>query len=179
MNTVAAIATRRLSRTVRSLTSTPRSGAARTSTVSAVAINRSGHLLITVWQQGATTQSYLYHANTGEVTNLTVLSAGSGMIAAALNSTDQVVGNGSLYSGGSVQSLLSLLPVGNGWSNLTATGINDAGQIVGQGTFQGQLEAFEMTPNAQQVPEPATLAVWCLALLCVGSKLLASRAARC
>ena len=145
---------------------------------SAVAINRNGDLLITVSQVGAQTQSYLYHANTGEVTNLTTLPGGSSMIGAALNSTDHVVGNGFLYSGGSIQSLLSLLPAGNGWSNLNATGINDSGQIVGQGNFNGQLEAFEMTPNAQQVPEPATLAVWCLASLCVGSKLLASRASR-
>ena len=58
-------------------------------------------------------------------------------------------------------------------TNRDATGINDAGQIVGQGTFNGQLEAFEMTPNA--IPEPATLAIWGLASVYVGSKLIASR----
>ena len=61
-----------------------------------------------------------------------------------------------LYSNGATQSLLSLLPVSSGWSNLNATGINDSGQIVGQGTFDGQQVAFLMTPDAAETPELAT-----------------------
>ncbi len=141
----------------------------------AVAINQKGDVVFSVTAQSGTVQSYLYNASTGTVINLTGLT-GSGMIAAALNGKDQAVGGGLLYSNGGIQSLLSLLPASSGWSSLNATGINDSGQIVGQGTFNGQLEAFEMTPNA--VPEPATLAIWALASLCVGSKLIAMRAAR-
>ncbi len=139
----------------------------------AIAINQQGDALITVQPFGGAGQSVLYHASTGTVTNLTDLSGGSAMVAAALNNSDQAVGNGFLFSNGTIQTLASLLSPSSGWSNLNATGINDAGQIVGQGTFNGQLEAFEMTPNA--VPEPATLAIWGLATAYVGSKLIASR----
>ena len=139
----------------------------------AIAINQKGDALITVQQsaplnglpagQAGPLNSYLYNAGTGQMTNLTALPGGTGLVAAALNDKDQAVGNGFLYSNGSLKSLLSVLPAGSGWSYLTATGINDSGQIVGQGTFNGQLEAFEMTPNAQQVPEPASVVVWCVA----------------
>jgi hypothetical protein len=88
------------------------------------------------------------------------------MIAAALNNSGQAVGNGFLYSNGSVQALLSLVPTSGGWSNLNATGINDFGQIVGQGTYDGQLQAFEMTP--ENVPEPGALAVWTLGAAAAG-----------
>ncbi len=141
----------------------------------AVAINQKGDVVFSVTAQSGTVQSYLYNASTGTVINLTGLT-GSGMIAAALNDKDQSVGGGLLYSNGGIQSLLSLLPASSGWSSLNATGINDSGQIIGQGSYMGQLEAFEMTSTA--VPEPATLAIWGLASLCVGSKLIATRAAR-
>ena len=62
------------------------------------------------------------------------------------------MGNGFLYSNGTIQMLTSLIPTATGWTNLNATGINDQGQIVGQGTINGQQHAFLMTPS---VPEPA------------------------
>ena len=82
------------------------------------------------------------------------------MLAAALNNHDQVVGNGFLYSNGSIQSLLSLLPASSGWSKLNATGINDAGQIVRQGMYNGQELASMMTPDSNEVPRPSTFAIW-------------------
>ena len=128
----------------------------------AIAINQRGDVIITVQPfsgpNGSTADpmsSYLYNATTGHVTNLTALPGGSGMIAAALNDKDQAVANGFLFSNGTLQTLASLLPVNSGWSNLTATGINDAGQIVGQGLINGQEQAFLMTPIAEEVPEPA------------------------
>jgi probable HAF family extracellular repeat protein len=128
----------------------------------AIAVNQNGDILINVQPMGGSEQSYLYHANSGVVTNLTSSPGGSSMIAAALNIHDQVVGNGLLFSNGTVQPLLSLLPAGAGWSNLNATGINDNGQIVGQGTYEGQQMAFLMSPDAVEVPEPGTLALWSL-----------------
>jgi uncharacterized membrane protein len=142
----------------------------------AVAINTNGDVLITVQPMGGTEQSYIYHTSTGTVTDLTALPGGSGMIAAALNSSDQAVGNGFLYSNGSMRSLLGLLPVSSGWSNLNATGINDAGQIVGQGTFDGQQVAFLMTPDAIEAPEPGTLAMWGL-ITAVAAGRMATRSA--
>jgi hypothetical protein len=147
----------------------------------AVAINSKGDVLITVQPMGGTEQSYIYHANSGTVTNLTALPGGSAMIAAALNTSDQAVGNGFLYSNGSVQPLLSLLPAGNGWSNLNATAINDSGQIVGQGTFDGQQVAFLMAPVANAIPEPGAIAIWALiaAVAAVRVSTNSSRKKRC
>jgi probable HAF family extracellular repeat protein len=48
--------------------------------------------------------------------------------------------------GGSLQNLNQLLPAGSGWELLEATDINDAGQIVGYGRFQGRIRAFLLTP---------------------------------
>lgn len=70
------------------------------------------------------------------------------------------MGNGFLYGDGTVQTLLNLLPASNGWSSLNATGINDSGQIVGQGTYDGHQVAFLMTPDAIETPEPGTIALW-------------------
>ena len=44
--------------------------------------------------------------------------------------------------------LTSLIPSVSGWSNLNATGINDQGQIVGQGMITGQEHSLLMTPSA-------------------------------
>jgi len=78
--------------------------------------------------------------------------------ATAINSQGQIVGrscdvdgpcDASLYSGGNLTDLNSLLPPGSGWTLTAASGINDSGQIVGTGTnSQGELHAFLMTPVA-------------------------------
>jgi hypothetical protein len=143
----------------------------------AVAINQQGDVLITAGVYNGQSESYLYHAGNGTVTELTFSQNNSSMIAAALNNSDQAVGNGFLYSNGSVVSLQSLLPPLNGWTNLNATGINGAGQIVGQGMINGQEEAFLMTPDSGQVPEPSTLLAWLLAT--TGLALRLSRSGRC
>ena len=59
------------------------------------------------------------------------------------------------------QTLSSLISPTSGWSNLSATAINDEGQIVGQGLINGQEQAFLMTPMAE-TPELGTLTAWCV-----------------
>ncbi|MBV9274591.1 MAG: hypothetical protein JO333_11905, partial [Verrucomicrobia bacterium] len=51
-----------------------------------------------------------------------------------------------LYTAGTVQDLNNLLATNPGWILQTATGINNAGQIVGYGTINGQIHAFLLTP---------------------------------
>jgi len=58
-----------------------------------------------------------------------------------------------LYDSGNTIDLNTLLPTGSGWELAGAYGINDAGQIAGLGSINGQYRAFLMTPT----PEPATL----------------------
>ncbi|MCL2639626.1 MAG: DUF3466 family protein [Phycisphaerales bacterium] len=67
-----------------------------------------------------------------------------------------------LYTDGQMIDLNSLIDPDSGWILAKATGINDLGQIVGNGWFNGQYHAFLLTPISS-VPEPATLPVLALA----------------
>jgi probable HAF family extracellular repeat protein len=94
--------------------------------------------------------------------------------ARAKNDSGQVVGwstnsvgdqRAFLYSDGVMVDLNGLLPPGSGWELLEATGINESGQIVGNGVINGQTHGFILTPQAtQSVPEPGTLALLATAL---------------
>jgi uncharacterized membrane protein len=135
----------------------------------AVAINNHGDMIINgINQSDVTVHSFLYLASTQTIVDLYKLPGGQGKIATALNDKSQAVGNSFFYSDGVIQTLTSLLPPNSGWSDLNATGINNAGQIVGQGQYNGQELAFLMSPVAVTAPEPATLAVWGLAAAAVG-----------
>jgi probable HAF family extracellular repeat protein len=81
---------------------------------------------------------------------------GSGSDALALNGSDWVVGQALnsasqqrafLWADGVMHDLNSLIDPGDGWTLLSARGINDLGQIVGGGTnSSGELHAFLATP---------------------------------
>jgi probable HAF family extracellular repeat protein len=60
-----------------------------------------------------------------------------------------------VYDDTGMHDLNDLIPSASGWVLSVATGINDAGWIVGSGTFNGQERAFLLTP----VPEPSSLAL--------------------
>ena len=61
-----------------------------------------------------------------------------------------------VYDNGTMTDLLTLIAPGSGWTELfQANGVNDLGQIVGAGVFNGEIRGYVMTP----VPEPAGLAV--------------------
>ncbi len=75
----------------------------------------------------------------------------------AINNTGQIVGLASsstglalesrafLYSGGQMLDLNMLVPANSGWVLLSASSINDAGQIVGTGLYEGQNRACRRT----------------------------------
>jgi probable HAF family extracellular repeat protein len=50
------------------------------------------------------------------------------------------------WQSGKMTDLNSLVPAGSGWDLSSAYGINDAGQIVGSGTLNGQFHGFLLTP---------------------------------
>ncbi len=99
----------------------------------------------------------------------------------AINDSGQVVGSANtsigdwdafLYSNGSMIDLNSVVAPGSGFTMTEADGINDAGDICGQGTdADGNSYAFELTPIA--VPEPASAS-----LLAIGSPVLFARRRR-
>jgi probable HAF family extracellular repeat protein len=110
----------------------------------------------------------------GVMTDLGTL--GGNSFAYGLNQAGDVVGYSSLNNGAShaflernglLVDLNSLLGAGSGWELMAAYGINDAGQIVGTGMFQGQERVFRLDPTVSAIPEPsgATLAALGLGLL--------------
>ncbi len=52
-----------------------------------------------------------------------------------------------VWSGGTMQDLNALIPANSGWVLNEATGVNDSGAIVGNGTIAGQTHAFLLTPR--------------------------------
>jgi probable HAF family extracellular repeat protein len=76
--------------------------------------------------------------------------------ALAINGAGHVVGESNtaiggpsfafLYRDGQMFNLNSLIDPASGWVLLRATGINNSGQIVGYGTYQGALRAFRLLP---------------------------------
>lgn len=58
-----------------------------------------------------------------------------------------------LYRDGTMVDLNTLLPAGSGWVLTRAISINDLGEIIGTGTFNGSPSGFKLTP----IPEPAVL----------------------
>lgn len=103
--------------------------------------------------------------------------------ATGINAAGLIVGNTVwhpfLYRDGVMTDLNSLLPADSGWELTQALGINDAGQIIGLGYFNGPdstdplasavLHGFVL--DVEPVPEPASLVVFALA----GAALVARR----
>jgi probable HAF family extracellular repeat protein len=100
-------------------------------------------------------EAFLYSAKSNTITGLGNLGGGFSM-AEAINSSDDVVGvsldssgdyHAFLYNGTAMIDLNSLLAAGSGWTLINADGINNAGDIVGYGVFDGTFEAYELTPG--------------------------------
>jgi probable HAF family extracellular repeat protein len=111
---------------------------------------------------GGILHAFLYN-NTEGMRDLGTLEGTEGSIAHAVNDQGTVVG--SSYTGGPeegvrravvwlpgksgprLRDLNELMPSGSGWVLECARGVNNAGQIVGQGIINGQRRAFLLTPQ--------------------------------
>lgn len=128
------------------------------------AINNAGHVVGGTVFPSVGTHPFLFDGTT--LRDIAPLS-GAGGAALGINTADQVVGEAIfptpggafLYDKGTIYQLLSLVEPASaqGWSQLaTAYAINDSGQIVGQGIFNGQARAFLATPIVAPPPPPPT-----------------------
>jgi probable HAF family extracellular repeat protein len=141
---------------------TPRGGRA-------LAINASGDVVgydFPVAQNNvAYAHAFLYSG--GTLTDLGTLAGGNSSQAEAINASGQIVGFAQdatnqlvafLDFGGVMTDLNTLLPNGSGWRLQEATGINDAGQIVGQGIINGEYHAFLLDAGTgSATPEPGSV----------------------
>jgi probable HAF family extracellular repeat protein len=119
-----------------------------------------------VWHSGAITELSPFNlyapGNAGPATNYH-------SAANDVNNAGLIVGNSqrvasspavaTLWREGVPIDLNSLIPAGSGWNLLSAEGINDRGDIVGHGMFNGSSRAFLLT-----IPEPTSFALLGFAL---------------
>ncbi len=115
---------------------------------------------------GSATHAFLWQGGSGMQDLGTLGGTFDDSVALGINNNGLIVGydtissTGSqdafLYSDGVMQDLNDLIPSTSDWTLEEATGINDSGQIVGEGVNpSGQTDAFLLTPT----PEPSTLAL--------------------
>jgi probable HAF family extracellular repeat protein len=121
------------------------------------AINENGHVV-----GGQYSDPFHPHAFLSKNANLPAADlktlGGDNSTAYGVNSNDWVVGFSDssptsgplafLYNGTTMIDLNTRLVNGAGWKLLNATGINDSGQIIGNGTYNGQQRAFLLLPRA-------------------------------
>ena len=121
----------------------------------ATGINASGQIVGTSEIAGASGYSHAFLYFGGTMTDLGTLPGGINSAATSINASGQVVGSSGtakgsqyafLYSGGAMTDLNSFLPTNSGWIFQQANGINDSGQIVGFGGFDGEIHAFLLSP---------------------------------
>jgi probable HAF family extracellular repeat protein len=118
---------------------------------SADAINDQGQVV--GWYSDASAQRPFLYAN-GRMTDLGTLGGCCGQ-AIDVNNNGQTVGwaytnttsHAFIHANGAMQDLNNLLPANSGWVLHDARGINDKGQIVGQGYLNGVWAVFLLTPT--------------------------------
>lgn len=133
-------------------------------------INNAG--TVVGWSQSGGIVNAVYWNNEG----MHLLGASSSAL--AINESEQIVGisnsDATLWQDGTTLNL-SLLPEVSeaGWVLHSVTDINDLGQIVGYGRYQGATRAFLLSP----VPEPTTYAMMLVGLGLIGALVRCNRQA--
>jgi probable HAF family extracellular repeat protein len=144
---------------------------------SAAAINTIGQVVGTAQPITGDSHAFLFSDGAG-MTDLGTL-GGIGSDALALNNIGVVVGssqiaNGEVHAfawtaGGGMRDLNNLIPINAGWVLTEATGVNDLGQIVGNGLLNGQPRAFLLTSNSGADTNPPVALVQASALTNISS----------
>ncbi|HWH69180.1 MAG TPA: PKD domain-containing protein, partial [Candidatus Sulfotelmatobacter sp.] len=147
---------------------------------SARAINAAGQIIGQATTANQETHGFLYTG--GSLIDLGTL-GGTFSSAFALNRQGQVVGEAAtpggashafLWQDGALTDLNSLLPANSGWELTSAQFINDAGQIVGYGLFNGLSQWFLLNFSSPNRP-PVALAGADQTVSCEASAILDGR----
>lgn len=128
------------------------------------AINNSGQVVGWADLPGGSTRAFLYDGTMHDLGTL----GGTDSWATGINDSGHIVGSSYLatfgvlhaflYRDGTMIDLNVFAPPG--WTFTSAAGINRFGDIVGTGVFNGQAQAFLLTPGDIPLPEPGTYATF-------------------
>ncbi len=146
---------------------------------SAYAINDVGHIVGESFTAAGQLHAFLF--TTDGIMDLGTL-GGNRSQAFDINNEGLIVGSAwnsdgkeraFLYSDGVMIDLNDLLPEESGWELISARAVNIHGQIAGWGRYQGEQQAFLLspegfssepapptTPDSTELPEPASMMVW-------------------
>jgi probable HAF family extracellular repeat protein len=119
---------------------------------SAVAINDNGEILILGQMNSSPTRfPELFVYQSGKTTDLGPIGLLLGLKGIALNNYGQIVGSdisghAFIYANGTFTDLNTLIPADAGWVLQNAVGINDSGQIAGNGLLNGVYTPYLLTP---------------------------------
>lgn len=129
-------------------------------------INDSGQ--ITGWSGTSDGHYHAFIYSNGTMSDLGTLPGGTFSSGAAINNLNQVTGQADagsgpggafLFNNGAMQDLNHLSPPNSGWFLVSGDGVNDAGQIVGNGINPyGQHHAFLLSPVETKSSTATTLA---------------------
>ncbi len=120
-----------------------------------VAINDAGQIAVNSTNNFASIGRHAYLYTGGQFVPLGTLPGGTISYAGGIGGAGQVVGyadgpgfseHAFLYSNGQMTDLNTQIPANAGWTLITAASINNAGQIVGQGTTGAAVHAYLLTP---------------------------------
>ena len=131
----------------------------------AAAISNSGLVAGTLADPYGATMGFLWSpSDPGVMTLLGALTPGGDSQAYGVNSSGVVVGSADgvalLYDGSGIYDLNTLLGASStGWKLEAATAIDDAGQIVGYGEYNGAAHGFLLDPESTPEPSSALLVV--------------------
>ena len=141
----------------------------------ATAINENGHV-VGYSQVAGKNHAFLYTG--GPLVDLGT-SGYSDSLVYDINAADQVVGvqtnayspaayRAFIWQAGVWQDLNGVIPAGSGWTLRFATGINDAGEIVGSGTIGGEQHGFLLTPSSPPTTTTSSTSTTTTTTLLVG-----------
>ncbi|MBW4510574.1 MAG: PEP-CTERM sorting domain-containing protein [Scytonematopsis contorta HA4267-MV1] len=128
-------------------------------------INDKGQIVLYEGSPGSGFISYIYNLGTGKKESIPIINK-IYTSALGINEKGDVVGgaydgtvSAYVYTNGVLQYLNDLISPQSGWTLEFGIDINDAGQIIGNGIFNGEERAFLLTPYdgvPKAVPEPSS-----------------------